>query len=261
MRLDRRLGIEPMRAGSRRSASGRAPAGVRDRGRTVICVAAASLAIAAAPVARDSVVRGVIAAPVPRMASSAPLPPVVAMSKAPAPGDTAWFEPEEPRPSAAYGSFGAARDSVRALVRRALGAYADSATITSGPLGFRYRDQLRVDRSNRGQYFWTVTDRDTEATVPGLRLALETHSEAAPGYSEIEDALGHAGWVEAPYYAADGPDGTTFGLVCREALCFIEAQWEGGDDEDTTAVPAPGQTIRLRCVPRSQPIRRPGHGR
>jgi hypothetical protein len=40
------------------------------------------------------------------------------------------------------------------------------------------------------------------------------------------------------------------GLVSRRYLCVVEAQWDGGDDVDTTYVPVPWCTLTVTCVPR-----------
>lgn len=168
-------------------------------------------------------------------------------SAAPA-DDAQWATAARPDPRVGYGTFAVACDSVRALTRAALGAWADSARWSLRREPFTYRDRPKLSRSTRGDRFWTLEDRDS--TVLCLRLELENHVQGAPGSAALGKALERAGWVMDDQYDADGPDGTVFALVCREALCLIEGQWDGGDDSDSTYVSAPGETVLLRCVPR-----------
>ncbi|HWP37461.1 MAG TPA: hypothetical protein VNL18_07915 [Gemmatimonadales bacterium] len=73
----------------------------------------------------------------------------------------------------------------------------------------------------------------------------------APGgtqTAELDRWFRARGWREAPY-AADGPDGTMFGVVRVPELCVVEGHWDGGDDTDTTPVPQPGDELTVNCVP------------
>src|SRR5262245_20166792 len=69
-----------------------------------------------------------------------------------APSDTPWVAPEPPRPTARYGSYRAASAALRAIVRRTLGAWGDSARWSSGREPFWYNDQVRLVRTTKGTF-------------------------------------------------------------------------------------------------------------
>jgi hypothetical protein len=163
--------------------------------------------------------------------------------------DTPWTV-ERPDPHVGYGSFERARDRLEQIVRHQLGAYAESAQWRRGEIEFTYRDRMELNRPAKGTPYWSVEDRLAPSRVPGLAMTLETVSEGSPDVASISQALVAEGWVEDTVFSADGPDGTSFSYVCRDALCRVEAQWEGGDDSDTLAVPSPGIHVDLVCVPR-----------
>jgi hypothetical protein len=81
-------------------------------------------------------------------------------------------------------------------------------------------------------------------------MHLTTARADCPGDVEIKEALAGAGWGEDYHYSADGDDGSDCAFFCREALCQLEMQWNGGDDTDSTYVPRPGYSLALTCVPR-----------
>jgi len=172
--------------------------------------------------------------------------------------DTPWIAGDEPRPAVTYGSYAAAQDSLRTLLRRALGAYADSAQWSRAKVKFLYKDKIELSRSGDGRPIWVLGYRDTEALVPGLSMNLTVFRPQAPDDGTIQSALEGAGWSMDDNYGADGADGTNFAFVCAEALCFVRASWDGDDDSDTTAVAASGKYVELQCVPRppTRPDRR-----
>ena len=167
--------------------------------------------------------------------------------------DTALIVPPLPEPRVSYGSFRAAGERLTQVVRQALGACADSGHWARETTEFRYRDHLSVLQDLEGHPFWALEARDTLSHVPGLHLTLETRSARCPGEEALVAALTNAGWVEDFQYEGDGPDGTTFGFFCREALCWVGLSWDGGDDSDSTYVPRPGSSLELVCVPRPPP--------
>lgn len=175
--------------------------------------------------------------------------------------DTPWVAYDVAEPTAHYGSYRAAADSLRVLLQRTLGSWSDSASWqrTREPFHFVLHHGVRLVQPKRGDPFWDLEDVDTTIVGPCLRMSYAHHDSAAPGYDEIDAALRKSGWVIDDRYDADGPDGTRFVLLCREAMVEIEASWEGGDESDSTYVPAPGQSITLRCVPRPRERRFPSH--
>ena len=66
----------------------------------------------------------------------------------------------------------------------------------------------------------------------------------------IGDSLAAHGWAREYDYQADGPDGETSAYVSKRLLCVLAAQWDGGDDSDSTVVPVPGCRVVITCVPR-----------
>jgi hypothetical protein len=170
---------------------------------------------------------------------------------------------EWPQPTARYGSHRVACDSLRAIVQRALGAWADSAHWTRGKEEFWYNDARELIRTPQGNTFWEEgLRRKRPAIVPCFHMKYATHTADAPGTDAIDAALQKAGWVYELNYSADGPDGTYFALICDQALVEIDGSWDGGDDTDTTYVPVPGEAVELRCVPRpriSPPTERTSH--
>ena len=168
-----------------------------------------------------------------------------------APNDTPWVSDRWQQPRARYDSYEIACDSARAIATRAFGRYAQSAEWSTKAEKFLYRDEVVLRPAASGGVMWTVVDRDTEVVVRGPHMSLENETREGPSVNHLQDAFTAAGWAEDGWYSADGSDGTTFGMVSREALCFVEASWAGGDDSDTTYEPPPGIKIQLRVVPRS----------
>lgn len=74
-------------------------------------------------------------------------------------------------------------------------------------------------------------------------------STACPN-DAVGDSLASHGWTREYAYQADGPDGETSAYLSRRLLCVLAAQWDGGDDSDTTVVPRPGCRVVITCVPR-----------
>jgi len=169
---------------------------------------------------------------------------------APSASDTILLDNEPEDPRASYGTFEAARESLAVIVRRALGACADSARWTRGRTHFLYWDKLTLLQTTDGHPMWNVEPRDSEAWVPSLTVNLISVSGDCPDYQSISNALSAAGWSDNAYYGADGTDGTVFAHCCREAICRVQAQWDGGDDSDSTYVADPGFSLEVVCVPR-----------
>jgi len=135
-----------------------------------------------------------------------------------------------PAPTPEYSSLKAVRDSVLALVLRTVTPGDTAIHVTSGPTRFKY---LYLPDSTSGY---------------AVRVAV-TDTSRCP-VVEIESALTAARWLPHNGYSADGPDGTVMGYVTKNYLCVLEGAWDGGDDSDSTYVPAPGCTITVTCVAR-----------
>ena len=165
----------------------------------------------------------------------------------PARVDTPWVN-REPEPTAACGSFAAARDSLESLLRRVLGAGGSSWSRESTLFGYTLRVGPVLSHTPSGRPYWDVPNRDSLRRVPSLHMMRMDRTGDAPSHDDLRDALTQAGWVEDELYQADAGGGTNFALVCREALCLVQASWGSGDDRDTTYVP--GESIELTCVPR-----------
>ena len=109
--------------------------------------------------------------------------------------------------------------------------------------------------------------RDTALRVPmsdalgwrrGCVIAMTDSTDGAPT-QPLEQWFTSHGWVYAPY-SADGPDGTVFGYTDFHRVCVVRGSWDGGDDSDTTIVPAPGYELTVMCAP-STPEDSAGYGK
>jgi hypothetical protein len=159
--------------------------------------------------------------------------PVAAMSgsaSAHGPAPSAGAEAPPSEPTVDYASLEQARDAIERLMRRSIGLHNSSITAHRDTVTFDY---WYAKGSARGWVF---------------RIAV-TDTSVCP-IEAIEDAVQNAGWAQAYGYQADGPDGGEMGFVTRKFLCLIQGQWDGGDDSDTTYVPAPGCTVSATIVPR-----------
>ena len=56
-----------------------------------------------------------------------------------------------------------------------------------------------------------------------------------------------AGWVQLWEYQADGPDGSSAVFQLVPVRCLVEERWDGGDDSDSSYVPAPWFEQRVAC--------------
>ena len=95
--------------------------------------------------------------------------------------------------------------------------------------------------------------RDPMSDTPGWRrgciIAMEDPADTAGAPMPLlEQWFTSRGWVYAPY-SADGPDGEVFGYTDFHRLCVVRGSWDGGDDSDTTYVPAPGYELWVMCAP------------
>ncbi len=56
-----------------------------------------------------------------------------------------------------------------------------------------------------------------------------------------------SGWVPLYKMSADGPDGSDLAYQKGRVRCLVEQSWDGGDDSDTTYVPADWFRERTTC--------------
>jgi hypothetical protein len=109
-----------------------------------------------------------------------------------------------------------------------------------------WRDSAQVREQDS-----TVTPFDAPSAVHAcLVLVYQEHGlRRGPGVAPdtVAMRLGPAralvlgtgqGWIWLNHYAADGPDGTSMGYQRGNARCVVEQSWDGGDDSDSTYVPA-----------------------
>ena len=151
-----------------------------------------------------------------------------ALTHAQAPETTAEWLGAKPRVE--YVSLEAARDSVLALLRRAVNP-ADTA--------------IHIEQKQGSFKYWHAG-----VTIPALTIeATVRDTSGCPGMA-LENALQAAGWVQVEGYDASGPDGGVLGLGTKKYLCLIRSRWDGGDDSDSTYVLVPGCTVIVTVVPR-----------
>ena len=138
-------------------------------------------------------------------------------------------EQEHAQPTIDYATFEVARDSIGAIVRRAVNSANPAIRMSGGPVRFTY---------------WYVAD---SADGWAFRIAVADTSECPN--EPVGSALQAAGWAPNYTYSADGPDGSVMGFVTKRFLCVVEGHWEGGDGSDSTYVPPPGCEATVTCVP------------
>jgi hypothetical protein len=56
-----------------------------------------------------------------------------------------------------------------------------------------------------------------------------------------------AGWADVSRISADGPDGSSFGMMSRTALCIARTSFDGGDDGDSTYVAKDWWELVVEC--------------
>lgn len=84
----------------------------------------------------------------------------------------------------------------------------------------------------------------------GCRIAAEGTFGSREGDAggDLAQAFHAAGWEDAYGYAADGPDGSVFGVRAGGVLCIATMAWDGGDDSDPDYVPDDWFTVEVACA-------------
>jgi hypothetical protein len=81
---------------------------------------------------------------------------------------------------------------------------------------------------------------------PAARVELAWRSGAqAPSdpLAFLDRELPRMGWTLDESHRTDGPDGTVYSFTRGKLLCVIEGRWDGGLDDDSTAVIDPGKSL------------------
>ncbi len=159
----------------------------------------------------------------------------------------------------------------RAAAAAAPAAAAPGAAGPSAPIGAPPSGPVAVDRDVRAACdgaakFWRSRDSAVvrvvdslvapwTETVPrpvcvvfvdeehGMRRDTAATVQVDTGARQLGPALALTrgagpGWVPLLHYSADGPDGTALGYQRGTVRCLVEESWDGGDDSDSTYVPA-----------------------
>ena len=97
-----------------------------------------------------------------------------------------------------------------------------------------------------------IHDERTGSERPGCRITMAGSMRAfrdGPSPDEhLRTILPTIGWEEDWHYGADGPDGTATAFRRGAALCLLRAQWDGGDDTDSTYVPNDRYDLTVGCM-------------
>ncbi len=75
----------------------------------------------------------------------------------------------------------------------------------------------------------------------GMKRDSAAHVDTAAQHLETALALVRGagpGWVPLYRFGADGPDGSSLAYQRGRVRCLVEQTWDGGDDSDSTYVPA-----------------------
>ncbi len=104
----------------------------------------------------------------------------------------------------------------------------------------------RVSTRMRGASTSLAADTDPGACRAGVA---GRGGGAVSAADSVRAWMAAIGWREDPRHAADGPDGTVFGMARGEVACVITAGWDGGDDADPTYVPSDTLWFEARCAP------------
>jgi hypothetical protein len=106
-----------------------------------------------------------------------------------------------------------------------------------------------------------IHDDRTGHEGPGCRITMAASMRALRDGPSPDDRLRTAlptmGWVEDWEYGADGPDGTATAFRRGTVLCLLRAQWDGGDDADSTYVPDDHYDLTVGCMAAPSPDQNP----
>jgi hypothetical protein len=132
-----------------------------------------------------------------------------------------------------YPSLAAACDSVGAALSRRVHESSIRTADTS----------LTAWRRGPGSRGCVLVWRGTFARTPNMS------DEVWRGFLDI-------GWTPVNHIQADGPDGSSFGMMSRTALCIARTEFDGGDDGDSTYVAEDWWQLVVECDDDLSPARR-----
>lgn len=118
---------------------------------------------------------------------------------------------------------------------------------TQGSNGVGKAPSARVVRGDTTFAYW---DRPTRA--PACHVTVTSDSGKPTGlFEDLTRRLeSRGGWESlATTYSADGPDGSIISFRRNSVMCLVTGSWDGGDDADSSYVPAPGYGVDVTCAP------------
>ncbi len=160
-------------------------------------------------------------------------------------GDTASARLAAPARQAPPAESSGARPSSASVQPTSAPIPADVEGVCAAVAAFWRRDSADVRRVDS-----VVTPYLSDTALSACVVAAyEEHSRlrkagpADPAAERLETALALVrgagrGWAALVRYGADGPDGSTLAYQRGRVRCLVEQSWDGGDDSDTTYVPA-----------------------
>jgi hypothetical protein len=95
------------------------------------------------------------------------------------------------------------------------------------------------------------SEEDSDGCHVALSGTLSNFPEGALPDQLVRAELNRAGWEEDDRHAADGPDGTAFGLRKGSVLCLFEGSWAHQGDQQ---MPGGLYTLRVRCTEDPSPV-------
>jgi len=85
-----------------------------------------------------------------------------------------------------------------------------------------------------------------EVTLTGDITRLASDQFPRPLFYPYENSPRYlAGWRADE--EADGPDGTSFRISNGRLFCFVQGNWDGGDDDDPKYVPSKRIVVTVQC--------------
>ena len=93
----------------------------------------------------------------------------------------------------------------------------------------------------------TVTLPRSRSTTDACWVAVRIEDDVERSAGELRVPFISAGWARLWEFQADGPDGSSAVFQLVPVRCLVEERWDGGDDSDSTYVPARWFEQRVAC--------------